>query len=60
MAVRIQDYCVEIKNAVVVVVLIFLQYDALSGKLADSNYFYTEESIRCTNKLQPLCEGLIR
>ena len=53
MAVRIQDYCAEIKNVVVVVVLIFLKYDGLSGKLADSNYFYTEESIRCTNKLQP-------
>ena len=40
----------EMKNAVVVVVLIFVKHNnGLSGKLADSNYFYTEESILCTN-----------
>ena len=35
----------EIKKAVVVVVLIFLKYNGLCGRLTDSNYFYTEESI---------------
>ena len=40
---------VEIKKAVVVVVRIFIMYNCLCGGLADSNYFYTEESIPCTN-----------
>ena len=31
----------EIKNAVGVVVLIFLKHNGLCGRLADSNYFYT-------------------
>ena len=39
----------EIKNAVVVFVFIFLKHNGLSGRLADSNYFHTEESIPCTN-----------
>ena len=39
----------EIKNAVVVVVLIFLQHNGLCGRFADSNYFCTEEPITCTN-----------
>ena len=39
----------EIKIAVVVVVFIFLKHNGLFGRLADSNYFYTEESILCTN-----------
>ena len=34
----------EIKNSVVVVV-IFLKHNGLCGRLVDSNYFYTEESI---------------
>ena len=38
-----------IKNAVVVAVLIFLKHNGLFGRLAYSNYFYTEESIPCTN-----------
>ena len=38
----------ENKNAVVVVP-IFLKHHGLGGRLADSNYFYTEESITCTN-----------
>ena len=40
---------VEIKKAVVVVVRIFIMYNCLCDGLADSNYFYTEESIPCTN-----------
>ena len=39
----------EIKNAVVVVVSVFLKHSGLCGRLADSNYFYTEESILCVN-----------
>ena len=39
----------EIENAVVVVVFIFLKHIGLCGRLADSNYFYTEASIACTN-----------
>ena len=39
----------EIKNAVVVVVQIFVKYNGLCGVLADSNYFYIEEPILCTN-----------
>ena len=39
----------EIKNAVVVVVRIFMKYNGLCGVLADSNYFYIEEPIPCTN-----------
>ena len=35
----------EIKSAVVVVVLTFLKHNGLCGKLADSNYFYKEESL---------------
>ena len=38
----------EIKNAAVVV-LIFLKRNGLCGRLANQNYFYTEESILCTN-----------
>ena len=37
----------EIKNAVVVIAL-FLKHDSLCGRMADSNYFYIEESILCT------------
>ena len=37
----------EIKN-VVVVVFILLKRNGLSGRLADSNYFSTKESILCT------------
>ena len=39
----------EIKNTVVVVALISLKHHGLCGRLADSNYFYTQESITCTN-----------
>ena len=39
----------EIKNAVVVVVRIFIKYNGLCGILADSNYFYTEEPIPGTS-----------
>ena len=39
----------EIKTAAVVVAFIFLTYTGLCGRLADSNYFYTEESIPCRN-----------
>ena len=39
----------EIKNAVIVVVCIFIKYDVLCGGLADSNYFYTEEPIPYMN-----------
>ena len=39
----------EIKSTVVLVVLVFIKYNSLCGRLADSNYFYTEESIPCTN-----------
>ena len=39
----------EIKNAVLVVVFIFFKHNGLYGRLADSNYFYTKESILCTN-----------
>ena len=41
----------ESKNAAVVVAFIFLTHNGLCGRLADSNYFYTEESIPCTNFL---------
>ena len=40
---------IEIKNAVVEVVFIFVKHNGLCGRLADSNYFYSEESIPCTN-----------
>ena len=33
------------KNAVVVVVFIFLKHNGLCERLADLNYFYTEELI---------------
>ena len=46
---RFRITVLEIKNTVVVVVLIFLNYNCLCGRLGDSNYFYTEESILCTN-----------
>ena len=62
----------EIKKAVVVVVLIFIKHNVLCGRLADSNYFCTEESIPCTNFcvretpfactvviVHAICEGLI-
>ena len=39
----------EIKNAVLEVVFIFLKHNGLFWRLAGSNYFYTEESIPCTN-----------
>ena len=39
----------EIKNVLVVVVFIFLKHNGLCERLADSNYFYTEESITCMN-----------
>ena len=39
----------EIKNVVVVVVFIFLKHNGLCGRLVDSNYFYKEESMPCTN-----------
>ena len=39
----------EIKNTVVVVVRIFIKYNDLFGRLADSNYFYIEEPISCKN-----------
>ena len=35
----------EIKNTVVVVAFIFLKHNGLCGRLPDSNYFYTEESV---------------
>ena len=38
----------EIIN-VVVVVLIFFKHNGLCERLADSDYFYTEKSITCTN-----------
>ena len=39
----------EIKNAVVVVVCIFIKYNGLCGGLVDSNYFHTKEPILRTN-----------
>ena len=39
----------EIENSVIVVVLIFLKHRGLCGRLADSNFFYTEDSISCTD-----------
>ena len=39
----------ETKNTDVVVDFIFLEHNGLCGRLADSNYFYTEESILCMN-----------
>ena len=39
----------QIKNPVVVVVVIFLKHHGLFGRSADSNYFYTQESVPCTN-----------
>ena len=39
----------EIKNAVIMAVFIFLKLNGLCGRLADSKYFYTEKSIPCTN-----------
>ena len=38
----------KIQNTVVGVVFIFLKHNGLCGILADSNYFYTEESTQCT------------
>ena len=37
-----------IGNAVVMI-FIFLRHNGLSGRSKDSNYFYTEKSIPCTN-----------
>ena len=37
MAVRICDYCVGIKNAIVVVVPIFLKHDSLCGQAISSS-----------------------
>ena len=39
----------EVENAVVVVVLVFLKHNVLRGILTDSSYFYTDKSIWCTN-----------
>ena len=39
----------EIKNSAVVVVFIIIKYSGLYGRLTDSNYFYTEESMPCRN-----------
>ena len=39
----------EIKNAVVVLILISIKDNSLCRGLTDSNYFYTEELIPCTN-----------
>ena len=39
----------EIKNAVVVAVFIFIKHNGLCERSADSNYFYRVESILCTN-----------
>ena len=39
----------EIKNSMIVVVLIFLKHNDLCGRLVDSNYFYTVESTMCIN-----------
>ena len=44
----------EIKNAVVLVVFVFLKHNGLCEILADSNYFYREESILSTNFCTPL------
>ena len=52
----------EIKSAVVVVVIIFLKHNGLCGKLADSNYFYTEESLssmRNAVTVHAICDGLL-
>ena len=49
MAIRIGDYCVGNQNAVVEVVFTFLKHNGLCGRLADSNYFYREDSTLCTN-----------
>ena len=48
MAVRIRDYCVGIKNAVVVVVLIFLKHNGLCGQAISSSQLCSQ-SIPCTN-----------
>ena len=40
----------------VVVAVIFLKHNGLCVRLADSNYFYTEESIPCTCTLH---KGLV-
>ena len=47
MAVIIQTTVLEIKNAVVVVFIVFLKHNGLCGRLSDWNYFYTEEWILC-------------
>ena len=39
----------EIRNAVVMIVFIFVKHNGLCGRFADSNYFYSEESILWTN-----------
>ena len=44
----------EIKSAVVVVVVIFLKDNGLCGRLVDSNYFYKEES-KCVHKFLCMC-----
>ena len=52
----------EIKSAAVVVVLIFLKHNVPCIKLADSNYFYTEESLssmRNAVTVQAICDGLL-
>ena len=42
MALRVQNYCVENKNVVVVVAFISSKHNSLFGRLGDLNYFYTE------------------
>ena len=41
----------EIESTVVVVVFIFLKHNGQCGRLANSNYFYTKESIPSVHEL---------
>ena len=51
MAVTIRTTVLEIKNAVIVVMFYssYLNHNGLCGRLANSNYFYSEESIPYTD-----------
>ena len=48
MAIRIQDYCVGIKNAVIMVILIFLKHNGLCQQAISSSQLCSQ-SILCTH-----------
>ena len=49
MTVKIRDYCVGNEKCCDSGCFYFLKHNGLCERLADLNYFYTEELIPCTN-----------